>query len=110
MSAAGAGIVAILGILVGAVIGIVVFFIPTVIAFIRGNCNKSQILKYQIAVIVLSIIVGIVSFLVGLLVGFLSALISAVWGLVSLVAWIYFLICAVKDSDITILDRFGIHF
>ena len=110
MSYAGAGIIAILGVLVGAVIGIVVFFIPTVIAFIRGNCNKSQILKYQIAVIVLSIIVGIVSFLIGLLVGFLSTLISAVWGLVSLVAWIYFLICAVKDSDITILDRFGIHF
>lgn len=98
-----------MAIIFGGIIGLGLSFLPTILAYLRGNTYKTQTLKYQIIVLVLGVIVSIISGVFSLLIPAFGAIISGAWSLASLAAWIYILINAVKNTKMTVLSKFGIN-
>lgn len=93
---------------IGLLFGLVISFIPTLIAYLRNNIYKKQVLTYQLIMLVAGFVVSLVFSLLARLIPFM-AIFSSLWSLFSLVAWIYILVNAIKNTRITILSKFGIN-
>jgi len=91
------------------VITMAISFLPTIIAFIRGNTYKRQVLIYQLIMTAGSVVVGICVFFCSMFIPILGSIASTVWGLFSLVAWGYILLNAIRDDEMTILSMIGIN-
>lgn len=103
-----------IGLLLGFVIGLCISFLPSVLAVLRGNIYKGQVIKYQLIVIAINILVSIVvtSINAVLKVKFIMiicAIGSGIWSIIAIVLWFYILINAVRDTEMTLLSRFGIN-
>ena len=94
--------------LVGALFGLVISFIPTLIAYLRNNIYKKQVLIYQLIMLAAGFVVSLVVTLIARLIPFM-VLFSSLWSIFSLVAWIYILVNAIKNTRMTILSKFGIN-
>lgn len=90
------------------VVGLVISFIPTLVAYLRNNIYKKQVLIYQIIMLVARLVV---SFVFGLLLQVIPFMVifSILWSVFSWVAWIYILVNAIKNTRMTILGKFGIN-
>ncbi len=93
---------------IGLLFGLVISFIPTLIAYLRNNIYKKQVLTYQLIMLVAGFVVSLVFSLLARLIPFM-AIFSSLWSLFSLVAWIYILVNAIKNTRMTILSKFGIN-
>lgn len=90
------------------VVGLVIFFIPTLVAYLRNNIYKKQVLIYQIIMLVTGVVVSLVFGLL-LQVTLFMVIFSILWSVFSCVAWIYILVNAIKNTRMTILSKFGIN-
>ena len=96
------------------IIGLCISFLPIIIAVLRKNVYRRQVIIYQVILIGLEFCFSLVTGLLGfafqsmVIVG-IFGIISAIWSIFSLVAWIYILIHAIKDREMTILKKFGIN-
>lgn len=86
----------------------VISFIPTLIAYLKNNIYKKQVLIYQIIMIVASLAVSLVMALLTSIIPFM-VIFSYLWSIFSLVAWIYILVNAIRNTQMTILSKFGIN-
>lgn len=88
--------------IVGLIIGLCIRFFPTVIAVLRRNSNSRQVLMLNLFPLVIDIFIGILTFVLRSLlyeVSFLATLfsiVSVVWGIVSIIIWIFALIKAIR--------------
>ena len=107
--------VAVTGIgLLGFVIGLCISFLPSVLAVLRGNIYKGQVIKYQLIVIAINILVSIVVALINAVlkarfIMIICAIGSGIWSIIAIVLWFYILINAFRDTQMTLLSRFGIN-
>ncbi len=95
-------------------LGLIVCFLPTIIAILKRNVNAKQVLIYQILLTVANIgfiiVIEILGFVLALpIVGTMFNIISIVWGLFMLVMWLYVLLNALRDTEMTLLKKFGIN-
>ncbi len=90
------------------VVGLVISFIPTLVAYIRNNIYKKQVLIYQIIMLVARLVVSFVFWLLLQVIPFM-VIFSILWSVFSWVAWIYILVNAIKNTRMTILGKFGIN-
>lgn len=93
---------------IGLLFGTVISFIPTLIAYLKNNIYKKQVLIYQIIMIVASLAVSLVMALLTSIIPFM-VIFSYLWSIFSLVAWIYILVNAIRNTQMTILSKFGIN-
>ncbi len=88
--------------IVGLIIGLCIRFFPTVIAVLRRTSNSRQVLMLNLFPLIIDIFIGILTFMLRNLlyeVSFLATLfsiISVVWGIVSIIIWIFALIKAIR--------------
>lgn len=90
------------------VVGLVISFIPTLVAYLRNNIYKKQVLIYQIIMLVTGFVVSLVFGLLSQVIPFM-VIFSILWSVFSCVAWIYILVNAIKNTRMTILSKFGIN-
>lgn len=90
------------------VVGLVISFIPTLVAYLRNNIYKKQVLIYQIIMLVTGVVVSLVFGLLLQVTPFM-VIFSILWSVFSCVAWIYILVNAIKNTRMTILSKFGIN-
>lgn len=90
------------------VVGLVISFIPTLVAYLRNNIYKKQVLIYQIIMLVAGFVVSLVFGLLSQVIPFM-VIFSILWSVFSCVAWIYILVNAIKNTRMTILSKFGIN-
>lgn len=90
------------------VVGLVISFIPTLVAYLRNNIYKKQVLIYQIIMLVAGFVVSLVFGLLSQVIPFM-VIFSILWSVFSWVAWIYILVNAIKNTRMTILSKFGIN-
>ena len=83
-------------------------FIPTLVAYLRNNIYKKQVLIYQIIMLVAGFVVSLVFGLLSQVIPFM-VIFSILWSVFSCVAWIYILVNAIKNTRMTILSKFGIN-
>ena len=76
----------VIGIIIGGIIRLIINLVPTIIAFVKGNSNKIQVLLLNIIPWGLSIIILLIQ------VPFLSIVI----GVINIVLWIVALVKAIK--------------
>lgn len=93
---------------IGLLFSTVISFIPTLIAYLKNNIYKKQVLIYQIIMIVASLAVSLVMALLTSIIPFM-VIFSYLWSIFSLVAWIYILVNAIRNTQMTILSKFGIN-
>lgn len=75
---------------------ILIGYLPTLLAYIKGNDNKLQEFIYQTIVMILNIVVCI---LINILPRFVVFnIVRNVWDVVFILAWIYFLIHSISDK------------
>ena len=89
-------------------VGLVISFIPTLVAYLRNNIYKKQVLIYQIIMLVARFVVSLVFGLLSQVIPFM-VIFSILWSVFSCVAWIYILVNAIKNTRMTILSKFGIN-
>lgn len=92
----------------GLLFSTVISFIPTLIAYLKNNIYKKQVLIYQIIMIVANLAVSLVIALLTSIIPFM-VIFSYLWSIFSLVAWIYILVNAIRNTQMTILSKFGIN-
>lgn len=81
----------------GGIIGsIILGFLPSIIAFIKGNDNKFQTGIYQVIVMVINIVVCI--FVNILPKFFVFNIVRNVWDIIFIVIWLYMFVCALMDK------------
>lgn len=90
------------------VVGLVISFIPTLVAYLRNNIYKKQVLIYQIIMLVTGFVVSLVFGLLSQVIPFM-VIFSILWSVFSCVAWIYILVNAIKNTRMTLLSKFGIN-
>ena len=90
------------------VVGLVISFIPTLVAYLRNNIYKKQVLIYQIIMLVTGFVVSLLFGLLSQVIPFM-VIFSILWSVFSCVAWIYILVNAIKNTRMTILSKFGIN-
>lgn len=93
---------------IGLLFSTVISFIPTLIAYLKNSIYKKQVLIYQIIMIVASLAVSLVMALLTSIIPFM-VIFSYLWSIFSLVAWIYILVNAIRNTQMTILSKFGIN-
>lgn len=89
-------------------VGLVISFIPTLVAYLRNNIYKKQVLIYQIIMLAAGFVVSLVFGLLLQVTPFM-VIFSILWSVFSCVAWIYILVNAIKNTRMTILSKFGIN-
>lgn len=91
-----------------AVISLCVCFLPTLIAYIKGNMYKKQVLIYQILMVAARVGIAIVCGVISIVFPYITIL-NVVWAIISFVIWIYILVNAIKNTRMTLLDCLGIN-
>lgn len=91
------------------VVSLVISFIPTLVAYLRNNIYKKQVLIYQIIMFVAGFVISLVFGLLSQVIPFVMNILSILWSVFSLAAWIYILVNSIKDTRMTILSKFGIN-
>lgn len=80
------------GIILGGIIGLLINLIPTIIAFIKGNTNKMQIILLNIVIPwTLSIIVVLINIIFSV-----GAILSIIISIINIILWIVALVKAIK--------------
>ncbi len=51
--------------LLGLAVGLCIAFLPSILAVLRGNINKGQVIKYQLIILVITILVSVVVSFIG---------------------------------------------
>lgn len=118
----GMGYFPVFGLLMGLIglgVSFCITFLPSILAMLRGNVYRGQVIKYQLlhlaANIAVSMVTGVIAFLsmnMGLELGFIMIIVTigtVIWILTSIVLWFYILINAIQDTQMTLFSRFGIN-
>ena len=92
----------------GLLFSTVISFIPTLIAYLKNNIYTKQVLIYQIIMIAANLAVSLVIALLTSIIPFM-VIFGYLWSIFSLVAWIYILVNAIRNTQMTMLSKFGIN-
>lgn len=91
-------------------------FLATIIAFLRKNINRQQVLKYDLIILVLSLVFHLAIALIGVILMRLSVVFMYLIGIVTFgveialfALWIYNLVFAIKDRELLLLKKFEIN-
>ena len=76
----------------GVILSIIIGFIPSIIAFVKQNIYKGQVVLYQGIVFVINLLNILPRIIV-------FNIIRNIWDVVFAVIWIYFLVHAIKDKE-----------
>ena len=99
------------GLLIPLLAGVVVNFIPSILAVLRGNIYRGQVIKAQLVVFVLDLLVAGVVALLGVVLALskgILAVLAGLWGLAALVLWVYTAYHAWVDREMALFSQFGI--
>lgn len=101
-------------VLLGAAISLCIAFLPSVLAVLRGNVYKGQVIKYQLIVIAVNILVSLAVSLINAVlkarfIMIICAIGRGIWYIIMIALWFYILINAFRDTEMTLLSRFGIN-
>ena len=86
-------------------IGLLIAFLPSILAVLKGTFNKGQIIKNQLIFFVITILlVGIFFVMTSVLpLGLPKAIYTiagGLWLLICAIVWIYIMLCAIKDTPV----------
>lgn len=100
--------------LFGLIIGLCIAFLPSALAVLKGNIYKGQVIKYQLIFNAINILVSIVVQLIitvlkSQFIMIICIIGGRIWSVIAIVLWFYILINAFRDTEMTLLSRFGIN-
>lgn len=89
-------------------------FLPSILAVLKGNIYRGQVIKYQLILFAANILINAATVLVDLAlrINFIMIICTIgdlIWFIIALVLWFYILINAFRDTEMTLLSRFGIN-
>ncbi len=93
-------------------IALCISFLPSILAVLKGNIYKGQVIKYQLLIVLANVLISLAITLVSKLfklAAFIVSIVGGIWSLISIILWFYILIHAFKDTEMTLLSKFGIN-